>query len=1289
MSNLLYLGTHRLEVGGQFYSDDPEVVDEGLEVSFWAYYSGDSTIPTITTTAPGVTITRLETKVLNSTDTWVLWNIGGIPRCDTPDEYDEETGEVILGKDEYSVSVPYSGVTTQVIPLTVYYIDWAVADVVPDLTPYNYILSQSGGSFGFTASFYPTWAIEEGVDEPTGSYGVVSLTPSMQLTASKVGQEYERVWDNQEEAWVDTGAVLSYWNITYPSQTAPNSGGLLFQVEDPYTEEINTTAALPVWVSTQAPPATPPTIDGVPGLLDVNPGGERKYMSVVYDMGTSGVATIDTPVSGASWVKVTEVGSESTGSTGIIKYYSASISPNSESYTRNTWIRWTVRSGSNYTASGRTNVYQDNIENGSISVNPGSATINANVTSSIFTASYVGLSLSESIVVPEVDTLGWTVEKVSGTESTNLVTIVWRVKGSVNSSYTAREVGVTVTYPLSGVPDGTFTLTQNGQGYEDPEVGGVPGLWDVAPRGQSQVVAVEYFRGSRGDGVVQAPTSASWITLTEESSSTNGNYVTKYYSASFQANNSSTERTANVVWSIKSGSYTSAKTTSVYQEAIGYSLTLTPSSNTISPNTTASFFTASYVGLTNSESISTPGTSDENWTVSKVGGRVITGLEDRVDIYWRVDGTPNTTSSPKNISVVVLFPNGAAASKTHLITQGAYEVGGVSVTGSTIGWNEPTGTFIVNYDKGTSGLISTPTVSQGSIVSSSLLASTSTTERWKYWVGIGNNTDYSGDRYVEGTFKLYQGPSATGYITQSRCAEFDPNVTVQSVYSVGGAGGTLRIPVTYSKSINPGFVQTPVTSSGISSVSTYWTLNYPDVVGSASVVIPANETNQAKSYMVRFSVKSGSVSASAITNINQSSGDVGASSITLPYSSTTIPYSQERIYLDVTYVGTTSQGDAITPSANVEGWSATAVDSNIVGNDVKITWLLTGTPNYASSARTISYVFSARGPASSKVLTITQNGMGSPSTTTLIRAWKDTNTAVGSGSSYVVTAVSGGNVLFKDTMYPEPGSSVLVVNFNRLAESYLEPREFVTSSTSTDLFTFTTVFNPDNVSYTYKVLDDWTFDENIGIDKYDLSYPYSKKAAKGQYLVYSVMRTAYTYPNDLEWVNPLGVTSSVSVESQKYTDAVTKVTECGTYTIRQKVGKAIINTWNVVSKDWVLYYYNSRGGWDSFVVCGPVIPSVTRQGLNYLHNRRSYKAYQVGITNRWLIKTGTLLDEEAKAVPEIVASPSVILHDLKNDVLIPVRPVDNTVEKKTFRNQGREFASYEFEVEENLNRIRR
>ncbi len=446
-----------------------------------------------------------------------------------------------------------------------------------------------------------------------------------------------------------------------------------------------------------------------------------------------------------------------------------------------------------------------------------------------------------------------------------------------------------------------------------------------------------------------------------------------------------------------------------------------------------------------------------------------------------------------------------------------------------------------------------------------------------------------------------------------------------------------------------------------------------------AATIGANETQTNRTLEATFEAVSGSYSAEATGRIIQGYEPVDPD-IILNTTLASVPYNQTVYYVTADYYGISSRANIPSLKSEEGTWTATMNNVTEEPNHVKVIWKLQGSVNETNQVVKATFIFRATGIETSNVFRLEQGAYqsGTVVDSGLIPAWKDTNTVIGTNDIYNMVLKSGNQVLFREKMFKAPNESNLIVNFNRLVESFLAPREFPIGNTSRPLFSFTASFG--NQDYEYSVVDDWSYnDEDFQVS---LSRPYQKELALGQYLVYSLLNasTITVYANGYK-------VFTTTPSANEYYDISRRVNECGTWQIKQ--GSTLLQSWTTVDAKYVIYYYNKYAGWDSFVVKGPVVPSVTVARDTYTNPRRRSRVYQSNVVDNYKINTGILTDKESPVVSEIVASPEVVLHDLENNNLISVKVITDSVERKTFRNQGRQFATYQFDLESEITKVRR
>ena len=123
--------------------------------------------------------------------------------------------------------------------------------------------------------------------------------------------------------------------------------------------------------------------------------------------------------------------------------------------------------------------------------------------------------------------------------------------------------------------------------------------------------------------------------------------------------------------------------------------------------------------------------------------------------------------------------------------------------------------------------------------------------------------------------------------------------------------------------------------------------------------------------------------------------------------------------------------------------------------------------------------------------------------------------------------------------------------------------------------------------------------------------------------------------------------------------------------------------------DGALYYLNSRGGYDAFLIEGQCVRT------DKFTQKDVYKAYdnsQVNdfgrnrfltqITPTWKLTTGWLTDEQSAILAEnLLPSTQVWFHNLIDDTIHPVVITDTSVKHKTYGNEGNKLVAYDINIE--------
>ena len=904
--------------------------------------------------------------------------------------------------------------------------------------------------------------------------------------------------------------------------------------------------------------------------------------------------------------------------------------------------------------------------------------------------------------------------RIQGTSTSgNQTTATFRSQWSENTGVSDRTATVTFNLVKDGVTLATKDWVVNQASTVDLPSVSVPSSNISVGNSDTQVIIeADYYLGNVTSSILDPvidETNFPGFQIVGSSEEVSGLTKKIFYTASFPANTDPVSKEATVDFEITYQEHSSTISVSVVQDPlIVTSVTVDPESQTISEDGGEATVTVTYTGR-------------QGWTIelpkpsSPPYNESVLSMDDyskvsRFTITIPANGDPD----PKEYKITYSMTSGSATKEAiATIVQDGFDpiapkvrvlsTNPINSPGTGGSWNVQVGyTNVIppagpTYDVTKGGALIDVVTPTSYPSEPDFTASYTVSTRANQWpkpytgsvefrISTGSTVLASDVLYVQmAAGSGSGGGGGTDPGTPDTGSGDKPTVRVLStpVY-VGNAETTANFSVEYFLPQGSS-VKTPVWSY-ISSGTANWNGN-PTVSSlgnnlyryTYAATIGTNETQTNRVLEATFEAVSGSYSAEATGRIIQGYEPVDPD-IILNTTLASVPYNQTVYYVTADYYGISSVSNIPELRSEEGTWTATMNNVTKEPNHIKVIWKLQGSVNETNQVVKATFIFRATGIETSNVFRLEQGAYqsGTVVDSGLIPAWKDTNTVIGTNDIYNMVLKSGNQELFREKMFKAPNENNLIVNFNRLVESFLAPREFPIGNTSRPLFSFTASFG--NQDYEYSVVDDWSYnDEDFRVS---LSRPYQSELALGQYLVYSLLNasTITVYANGYK-------VFTTTPSANEYYDISRRVTECGTWQVKQ--GSTLLQSWNTVDAKYVIYYYNKYAGWDSFVVKGPVVPSVAVARDTYTNPRRRSRVYQSNVVTNYKINTGILTDKESPVVSEIVASPEVVLHDLENKNLISVKVITDSVERKTFKNQGRQFATYQFDLESETTQVRR
>ena len=148
----------------------------------------------------------------------------------------------------------------------------------------------------------------------------------------------------------------------------------------------------------------------------------------------------------------------------------------------------------------------------------------------------------------------------------------------------------------------------------------------------------------------------------------------------------------------------------------------------------------------------------------------------------------------------------------------------------------------------------------------------------------------------------------------------------------------------------------------------------------------------------------------------------------------------------------------------------------------------------------------------------------------------------------------------------------------------------------------------------------------------------------------------------------------------------------GNVTINTPYTTTTLTSKNTCAK-YAIYYLNPLGGWDQLLIEGKVVKTIKFENktfkINFDNNTNEFqnKHYLKNLTTSYKLTTGHLTDEQAKLMPNLIETTKAYLCELDTNRYIPVLINNNSVDIKTYRNQGRKLFTYTIDVQESQNKF--
>lgn len=278
------------------------------------------------------------------------------------------------------------------------------------------------------------------------------------------------------------------------------------------------------------------------------------------------------------------------------------------------------------------------------------------------------------------------------------------------------------------------------------------------------------------------------------------------------------------------------------------------------------------------------------------------------------------------------------------------------------------------------------------------------------------------------------------------------------------------------------------------------------------------------------------------------------------------------------------------------------------------------------------------------------------------------------------------NVIFYGKSYKRPGDTFIEFRLNDVFENYLSNSITIKDDSTLNLldgYVLKANLSINNGNVDYTVINNWAYEDIPGIENFTKSTftsdPISTDVDPRQYFLSSIItnktdKNPVVYKFDNTSYNPTVDAGINGYYFMKRVGDINKITA----TIGDNT-----TTYNVVNcYNYVLYYKNAFGGWDSLLLKANVKQSDELSYETYKKYPNSFTdfsrvTYMTTITPTWTLYTGILTDKQAEKMYHLITSNEVYLHNLIKDEITPVNIDNNVFEHKSYKNNGNKMFQYE------------
>ena len=310
-----------------------------------------------------------------------------------------------------------------------------------------------------------------------------------------------------------------------------------------------------------------------------------------------------------------------------------------------------------------------------------------------------------------------------------------------------------------------------------------------------------------------------------------------------------------------------------------------------------------------------------------------------------------------------------------------------------------------------------------------------------------------------------------------------------------------------------------------------------------------------------------------------------------------------------------------------------------------------------------------------------------------------------------------GNIIYNGKSHIKPGETNNSIRINDICADYLTNALPALSQAEFSALSFPLNFVVETflqywtIAGQVQFMNDWSYDDSYNPATMGMSFPINGRIDSRQWLVYTAYNAStitatltFTDGTTSQVIIPVEISADFSddfntdfARSARAAGSGTAVFDLSAW---DNVASVTINgkTWEVVTdcREWVVYYVNAYGGWDSLLIEGNTIEtdSLKRHTREMEYDNRDIKNrgrqnYVNEITKSYTLHTSWMSDSESLRMHHLLNSTEVYLFNINTGDMIPVVLDNTTTEYKTYKNNGGRMVNYTIDATLAQDRIRR